>query len=49
MKKYRNLDTGEVWTLEEIKQAYDQFRHETTLSFEDTMMAFEELEEESQE
>ena len=28
MKKYLVFDTGEVWTEEEIEQAYDQFKEE---------------------
>lgn len=28
MEAYRNTDTGEVWTLEEIGEAFKQFRHE---------------------
>lgn len=28
MKKYRNLDTGEIWTEEEIKESFNQFRDE---------------------
>lgn len=40
--KYRNINTGEIWTLEEIKEAYEQFKHETSLSFEETMEDFQE-------
>lgn len=40
--KYRNVNTGETWTLEEIKDAYEQFEHETDLSFEETMEDFQE-------
>ena len=46
MKKYRNTTTGEIWTEEEIREAYEQFKHESSLSFEETMEAFEEVEEE---
>ena len=36
--KYRNIDTGEIWTLEEVKEAYEDFKSEIsdeTNSFED--------------
>ena len=36
--KYKNVDTGEVWTLEEVKEAYEDFKHEIAdeaKSFED--------------
>ena len=28
MMKYRNLDTNEIWMLEEIKEAYEQFKQD---------------------
>lgn len=28
MKKYRNIDTGEIWTEEEVKESFEQFRDE---------------------
>lgn len=28
MKKYRNLDTGEIWTEEEVKESFEQFKDE---------------------
>ena len=38
MKKYLVLATGEIWTEEEIEQAYNQFREEMKYSsFEDYM------------
>ncbi len=40
--KYRNINTGEIWALEEIQKAYEQFQHETTKSLEETMEDFEE-------
>lgn len=40
---YKNTITGEVWSLDEIKLAYNQFENETNLSFEDTMKDFEEV------
>lgn len=38
---YRNINTGELWTLEEIKSEYEKFKHETPLTFEETMSDFE--------
>ena len=29
MKKYMNVDTGVVWTLEEIRKGYDDFRFDS--------------------
>jgi len=29
MKTYRNIDTNEIWTLEEIKEAYEQTKWDT--------------------
>lgn len=38
MKKYLVLVTGEIWTEEEIEQAYNQFKEEMKYSsFEDYM------------
>ena len=28
MKTYKNLDTNEIWTMEEVKEAYEQFKYE---------------------
>lgn len=28
MKRYKNFDTGEIWTLEEIKKSFDAVRYE---------------------
>ena len=28
MKKFRNIDTNEIWTLDEVKEAYEQFKYE---------------------
>ena len=28
MKTYKNLDTNKIWTLEEVKEAYEQFKYE---------------------
>ena len=28
MKRYKNFDTGEIWTLEEIKKSFDNVRYE---------------------
>ena len=42
MKTYRNIDTGEIWTEDEIRQAFEAFRYEmkeTYDSFEDYLDA----------
>ena len=44
MKKYRNTTTGEIWTEEEILEAYHQFEHEAELTLEETMEDFEMME-----
>ena len=47
--KYRNTNTGEAFTLEEIKTAYEQFKHEMDFdSFEDFVDEFEEVEDEQE-
>lgn len=28
MKKYRNIDTGEIWTEDEIKEQFEMFKDE---------------------
>lgn len=43
MKLYKNINTGAVWSLEEITEAYSQFEHETDRSLEDTMKDFVEV------
>lgn len=40
---YRNINTGVLWTLEEIKSEYENFKHETSITFEETMKDFEEV------
>ena len=40
---YRNTNTGEIWTLEEIKEAYEKFGNESSLTFEEVMQDFEEI------
>jgi len=43
MKLYKNINTGVIWSMEEITEAYSQFKDETDLSLEDTMKDFEEV------
>lgn len=38
MKKFRNIDTNEIFTLEEVRESYEQFKYEISdepVSFED--------------
>lgn len=42
--KYRNINTGTIWSLEEIKKVHEMYKHETDRSFEETMKDFEEVE-----
>lgn len=37
---YVNVNTGNIWRLEEIKEQYKLFEHETALSFDDVMDDF---------
>lgn len=41
MTIYRNVNTGVLWTLEEIQEALKQFEHESTLSFDEVMQDYE--------
>lgn len=44
MKAYRNLDTGAVWTLDEVKQAAAQFQDDGAMTLEETLATMEEVE-----
>lgn len=38
MKKFRNINTNEIWTMDEVKESYEQFKYEISddpISFED--------------
>lgn len=38
MKKYRNIDTGEIWTEEEVRKEFEDFKDEMSYeSFDDYM------------